>query len=186
MSAHAAAVATLAHLDAYDAGQQELRTAYLDHLARHPDGLLRGCRPDHLTASVVVLSDDAEQVLLTLHAKAGRWFQLGGHIEERDASLVAAAERELAEESGLAGLAVDPHPVQLDAHAVDFCGDSPARHLDVRFLAVAPVGENPPVASEESLRVAWWPVASLPSEEPSLLALVDAGRRRMGCPPLTR
>ena len=131
---------------------------------------------------MLVLSADGAQVLLTLHARAQRWFQLGGHIEPGDVSLTAAADRELAEESGIPGLRVDPAPVQLDLHAVDFCGADPARHLDVRFLAVAPPGAMP-VASEESLQVAWWPVDDLPSDEPSLGALVAAGRTRAGLRP---
>ncbi|MCB1239398.1 MAG: NUDIX hydrolase, partial [Tetrasphaera sp.] len=34
-------------------------------------------------------------------------------------------------------------------------------HLDVRYLAVVPDG-TPPVCSEESEQVAWWPVDALP------------------------
>lgn len=131
----------------------------------------------------MVLSADAEHTLLTLHARARRWFQLGGHIEPTDATLAAAADRELAEESGIPGLAVDPAPVQLDLHAVDFCGPTPARHLDVRFVAVAPAGVEP-AASEESLQVAWWPVTDLPSDEPSLHSLVAAARTRVGAAPI--
>ena len=42
-------------------------------------------------------------MLLTLHAKAGQWFQLGGHCEPGDATLAGAATREAAEESGSPG-----------------------------------------------------------------------------------
>jgi 8-oxo-dGTP pyrophosphatase MutT (NUDIX family) len=152
--------------------QAALRERYLAHLAARPDGMTRECRPDHLTASTLVLSHDHRRVLLTLHAKAGRWFQFGGHCEPGDGTLAGAALREAAEESGIPDLRLDPAPVQLSEHAVPFCGPAgDVHHLDVRFLAVAgPESEH--AVSEESLDVRWWPVGALPEPEPDLLELV--------------
>jgi 8-oxo-dGTP pyrophosphatase MutT (NUDIX family) len=134
--------------------------------------VFRDCRPDHLTASTLVLSHDRSRVLLTLHAKARQWFQLGGHCEPGDQTLAAAAAREAAEESGLAGLRLDPVPVQLSEHRVPFCGpDGDTHHLDVRFLAVA-APDAAHAVSEESLDVRWWPVDALPDPEPDLVELV--------------
>lgn len=177
-TAHARALDLLRSWTAPDAGQERLRREYVEHLAARPDGLRRTCLPDHLTASVAVMSPDAGQVLLTLHAKAGRWFQLGGHLEDADRSLGAAAEREAREESGLARVRVDPEPVQLDVHEVPFCGGPGTRHLDVRFLAVADPAAKTAV-SAESTAVRWWPVTDLPSDEESLEQLVRLGRRRL-------
>jgi 8-oxo-dGTP pyrophosphatase MutT (NUDIX family) len=161
------------------ARQEQLRQEYVAHLDAHADGLLRTCLPDHLTASTLVLSPDGDQALLTLHAKAGAWFQLGGHTEPEDTTLAGAALREAGEESGLDGLELDPQPVQLDRHEVPFCGGRPGtRHLDVRFLAVAPPGTGHAV-SEESVDVRWWPADRLPTDEPSLRELVDLGRDRL-------
>jgi 8-oxo-dGTP pyrophosphatase MutT (NUDIX family) len=155
-----------------------VRDRYVAHLAEHPDGLTRGCRPDHLTASTLVLSADGAQVLLTLHAKAHRWFQLGGHVEPGDGSLADAARREAAEESGLAAFDLDPEPVQLSEHAVPFCGPhGDVHHLDVRFVAVAPA-EAAVSVSDESLAVAWWPADALPDPEPDLVELVALARAR--------
>ena len=106
MTLHADALAVLRAWDPPDPGQTALRDRYVAHLADHPDGLARGCYPDHLTASTVVLSADGTRVLLTLHAKAQRWFQFGGHCEPGDHTLAGAAEREAVEESGIAGLRV--------------------------------------------------------------------------------
>jgi 8-oxo-dGTP pyrophosphatase MutT (NUDIX family) len=118
-------------------------------------------------------------VLLTLHAKARRWFQLGGHVEPDDGSLAEAALREAREESGLTGLALDPVPVQLSEHPVPFCGpDGDVHHLDVRFVATAPGGAEHAV-SAESLDVAWWPVDALPDPEPDLVELVALARARL-------
>lgn len=180
MSLHADALAVLSGWSAPDAGQAALRERYLTHLHAHPDAMRREGRPDHLTASTLVLSDDGERVLLTLHAKARRWFQLGGHCEAGDPSLAAAALREATEESGLASLRLDPVPVQLSAHAVPFCGgtpDRPVHHLDVRFVAVATAHEQH-VVSEESLDVRWWPADALPEPEADLVDLVRLARAR--------
>lgn len=163
--------------------QERLRTRYVRHLEAHDDGVFRGCVPDHLTASTLVLSHDGARVLLTLHGKAKRWFQFGGHLEAADRTLAGAAEREAREESGLVGLSVDPVPVHLDEHVVPFCrpgtGDAahPVHHLDVRFVAVAAPGAEP-VVSDESLDVRWWDVDTLPN--PDLAELVVLSRARFG------
>jgi 8-oxo-dGTP pyrophosphatase MutT (NUDIX family) len=176
---HADALARLESWTPPDAGQAALRDRFVAHLRRHPDGVRRGCRPDHLTASALILSADRGRVLLTLHAKAREWFQTGGHCEPGDTTLAGAALREAVEESGVLGLTLDPVPVQLDEHAVPFCSPGgTVHHLDVRFLAVAPE-EASHMTSVESLDVAWWPVDALPTEEPGLLALVRLARDRL-------
>jgi 8-oxo-dGTP pyrophosphatase MutT (NUDIX family) len=145
--------------------QSALRDRYLTHLVAHPDGMRRDCYPDHLTASTLVLSADRAQVLLTLHAKAQRWFQFGGHCEPGDTTLAGAARREAVEESGIAGLRVAAVPLQLSEHAVPFCDPrGGVHHLDVRFLAVA-AADDVHVVSEESLDVRWWPVDRLPDQD---------------------
>lgn len=187
---HRDALTVLRSWRAPDAEQEQARRRYVAHLEAHPDGLSRSCRPDHLTASTLVLSDDGQHVLLTLHAKAERWFQLGGHCEPGDDLLHEAASREAREESGVPGLRLDPAPVQLSEHAVPFCRDPSAgpevpapdgrttvHHLDVRFLAIAPPGSVPTV-SEESLDVRWWPADALPDPDPDLVDLVRLARER--------
>ena len=157
--------------------QAALRERYVAHLEAAPDGLRRTCYPDHLTASTLVLSADGRRVLLTLHAKAARWFQLGGHCEAEDDTLAGAAEREAVEESGLAGLRVEPTPVQLSEHAVPFCDRrGGVHHLDVRFLAVADDRAEHSV-SDESLDVRWWPVDSLPDDDLAELVTLALARR---------
>jgi 8-oxo-dGTP pyrophosphatase MutT (NUDIX family) len=175
---HADALALLRAWTAPDAAQEEVRRRYVAHLEAHPDGLRRDCFPDHVTASTLILSADAEHVLLTLHAKARAWFQMGGHCEDEDATLAGAARREAVEESGVPDLDLDPQPVQLDAHAVPFCSPrGTVHHLDVRFLAVAPEGAEHAV-SEESLDVRWWPWNALPTEDADMHDLVRRARAR--------
>ncbi|WP_151083009.1 NUDIX hydrolase [Nocardioides cynanchi] len=179
MSAHAAALVALRSWLPPSTEQSALRDRYVDHLEARPDGLARSCVPDHLTASTLVLDAGADAVLLTLHAKARRWFQFGGHVEPGDPSLADAALREATEESGVAGLRFDPVPVQLSEHAVPFCGGSgDVHHLDVRFVAVAPNGAAHSV-SDESLDVRWWRLDALPDLEPELHDLIALALERV-------
>lgn len=167
-SLHADALAVLSTWAAPGAEQERLRRRYVEHLRARPDAMTRACRPDHLTASTLVLSHDRSHVLLTLHAKAQRWFQLGGHCEPGDRTLAGAALREASEESGLADLVVSAAPVQLSEHAVPFCGEPvqgrAVHHLDVRYLAHAP-RDAAYAVSDESLDLRWWPVDALPDDE---------------------
>ncbi|MEV4615445.1 NUDIX hydrolase [Kitasatospora sp. NPDC049258] len=183
-SLHADAVRTLGSWVGADAGQQRLRQDYLDHLAAHPDGMWRACRPAHLTASALVLDRAGGRVLLTLHPKVGRWLQMGGHCEPGDLDLAAAALREAVEESGIPDLTlltVDgrPAPVKLDRHAVRCAGkDQPENtHLDVQYLALAPAGAEA-LISEESLDLRWFDLDGLPgSTDDSVRELVAIARR---------
>ena len=177
-SLHRDALRVLAGWAAPSPEQEALRGRYVDHLRVHADGLDRNCRPDHITVSTLVVDHDRTEVLLTLHARAGRWFQVGGHVEPGDATLAEAALREASEESGIEYLALDAAPVHLDAHAVDFCGPSGACHLDVRFVARAPEGAEPAL-SAESTDLRWFPLDQLPSDEPSLHELVARSLERL-------
>ncbi|MDQ3764908.1 MAG: NUDIX domain-containing protein [Actinomycetota bacterium] len=168
---HADAVRTLSGWEPDDHGQLALRQAFLGFLAARPDACARSCVPGHLTASAVVLSHDDTHVLLTLHPRVGRWVQLGGHCEESDAGLAAAALREATEESGIADLTIDPRPLHLDVHSITCSLGLPTRHFDVRFLLHAPSGATP-AHSAESAQLAWWPVEALPPDvAPALTSL---------------
>jgi 8-oxo-dGTP pyrophosphatase MutT (NUDIX family) len=166
---HADAVQSLSRWRPGDPGQQALLQAFLAFLAACPDACARSCVPGHLTASAVVLSHDRTQVLLTLHPRVGRWVQLGGHCEEGDASLAAAALREATEESGIRDLEIDPEPLHLDVHPITCSLGLPTRHFDVRFLLRAPADARP-VRSSESIDLAWWPVHAPPPDVASVLA----------------
>jgi 8-oxo-dGTP pyrophosphatase MutT (NUDIX family) len=91
--------------------------------------------PGHFTASAFVVCPERRRLLLIRHPKLGRWLQPGGHIEPGDASCLAAAQREVREETGVAELVpladgifdVDVHQIPANpregAHA----------HFDVRY-----------------------------------------------------
>lgn len=168
---HADALRVLTEWHAADEEQEQLRAAYVGHLLRHYDGVWRSCVPTHLTASVLVMDEPGERVLLALHRKGGFWGQMGGHCEPGDPTLASAALREGVEESGLAGLRlVGDGPVDLDRHELSSAFGTCGVHLDVRYAAVAPVGAEP-VVSDESHDVAWFAVDGLPPE-----SVLDLGR----------
>ncbi|WP_406092782.1 NUDIX hydrolase [Streptomyces sp. NBC_01013] len=139
--------------DRPDDAQEELRSAYLNHLALHPDGMWKACGAGHLTASALVVDPERGKVLLTLHRKLRMWLQMGGHCEPGDATLAAAALREATEESGIAGLVLlAGGPVVLDRHPIP----APCHwHLDVQYAALAPSGVAERI-SEESLDLRWF------------------------------
>lgn len=163
MTLHDDAFTTLADWRPTAPGQRSLREAFLGFMAARPDACRRSCEPGHITASALVLDSSGSAVLLTLHPRVGAWLQLGGHCEETDATLVGAALREAAEESGIAGLTIEPTPVHVDVHPITCSLGVPTRHFDVRFLVTAPAGARP-VRSAESLDLRWWPVNGLPPD----------------------
>ncbi len=126
-----------------------------------PGLLTRAAAPGHVTASAVVLDDALTHTCLVLHGRIGLWVQPGGHLEEGDLSLPAAAARETVEETGLTGR-TDPVPLLLSRHRAPCRPGVVDWHLDVQHLIVAP--RRPPTVSAESKDVAWWPVQDLPAD----------------------
>jgi 8-oxo-dGTP pyrophosphatase MutT (NUDIX family) len=161
MSLHESVVTTLAGWEPPDPAQDALRNAVLSFVLARPDACLRACVPGHVTASALVLDHTGTQTVLTLHPRLGRWVQLGGHCEDTDADIAAAALREATEESGIDGLTVDSMPAALHVHPVTCSLGVPTRHLDVQFIAHAPAGAQI-TCSDESLDLRWWPLDGLP------------------------
>ncbi|MEV6327099.1 NUDIX hydrolase [Streptomyces sp. NPDC051909] len=136
------------------ADQPELRDVYLDHLAAQgEDGMYKPCSAGHVTASALVIDPERGRVLLTLHKKLNMWLQMGGHCEQEDATVEAAALREATEESGITGLTLLPGgPVRLDRHPIP----APCNwHLDVQYAALTPAGAVEEI-SDESLDLRWF------------------------------
>jgi 8-oxo-dGTP pyrophosphatase MutT (NUDIX family) len=142
------------------------RKQTLDLLADGPAAMTRAHRAGHVTASTLIIDADS-RLLLCLHGRMNMWMQVGGHCEPGDATLAAAALREATEESGIAGLALDPDPIDVDIHPVR-CRPAegepagPTHHFDVRFLAVAPAGVTEQV-SDESSALGWFTPDTLPT-----------------------
>jgi 8-oxo-dGTP pyrophosphatase MutT (NUDIX family) len=141
-----------------DAKEAADRGLMLDYLERLPEPFSAGQPKAHFTASGLVLDPARTRACLVLHRKLGLWLQPGGHVETGDATLAAAALREVHEETGLSGSVEGVAPIQLDVHEIPERQDMPAHlHLDVRFLVIAAGDEL--VLSDESHAVQWWPIA---------------------------
>jgi 8-oxo-dGTP pyrophosphatase MutT (NUDIX family) len=137
------------------------RQRFLDLLATGPESLLPSTAGPHVTASAIVVDPERGQVLLCLHGRLHKWVQMGGHCEPEDATLSAAALREVREESGIDGLAISAEPIGLDVHPVR-CKYGPSEHYDVRYAVLAPPGALE-VCSPESKALGWFAPDDLPA-----------------------
>ncbi|GGK81890.1 hypothetical protein Sme01_62650 [Sphaerisporangium melleum] len=156
-------------------------SAYLD---RYPDeaGLLtepvqslssaqglasRRTLPMHVTVGALLVRGEADnaEILLVQHRAYGITLQPGGHLEPTDATLIDAAARELAEETGL-----DPgkvFPVSQSPVYVEY-GRVPARpekdepphyHLDLGYAFVTAHADIGRIQESEVTSAVWYPLA---------------------------
>jgi len=126
----------------------------------------------HVTCCGIVM-DDAGQFLMIRHRILKSWLLPGGHLEDTDAELRAAAIREVNEETGLSREALrgfggwfDKVPVQIDCHSIPAnpVKDEPAhRHMDFRYLFRCEASNISPQL-EEVTDCAWLDASRLPVE----------------------
>jgi 8-oxo-dGTP pyrophosphatase MutT (NUDIX family) len=179
VSVRQSAIALLTEWKAPNPGQDSLRHAVLAFLDARDDGCRRECVAGHVTASALVLDDSGRRALLTLHPRLGRWVQLGGHCDDADGDIVAAALREATEESGVADLRIEPDLVAVHVHPVTCSLGVPTRHLDLQFVAHAPAGAQIAI-SDESVDLRWWPTDDLPAGSDEALAYLVARASNVG------
>ena len=117
--------------------------------------------PGHVTASAFVLAPGGSELLLILHGKLRLWLQPGGHVEPDDADILAAARREVLEETGIAALEpVGAGLLDLDVHDIPARADQPAHaHFDVRFVFTTPGRDFR--AGSDAHDARWVPIAAL-------------------------
>ncbi|MBV1949095.1 MULTISPECIES: NUDIX hydrolase [unclassified Streptomyces] len=179
--------------------RSHIRKAAQVYLARHPHerdslaGLLsllegddhpadRATLPGHVTCSAVVI-DREQRVLHIGHRGTGLLLNPGGHIEE-DRTLLAAALREVCEETGLrpGDLCLTSQflgsPIDIDVHDIEANpakGEGAHQHFDFRFVFYLVPEQHPRLAlqDEEVSGARWLEFADVRS--PTLRAkLLDA------------
>ena len=142
--------------------QEERDRAELLRRLRGGEGLYtRDNAAGHLTASAWVVSPDRRQVLMAYHNIYGSWSWLGGHADG-DRDLLAAAVREVREESGLTAVRpVTPsiYSVEIltvDGHEKRGVYVSSHLHLNVTYLLEADPADPVRCKPDENSRVGWF------------------------------
>lgn len=109
----------------------------------------------HVTASVFLISLKRDKVLLTHHAKLGKWLQLGGHCDGIKDPFFNAY-KEAYEESGLNRInPVSKTILDIDIHPIPEHKGVPSHlHYDIRYLFEADERE-PLDISDESNDLKW-------------------------------
>lgn len=150
--------------------------AFVEFVGRYDGGALydRKNFDGHITAGAIILSRDRQKMLLLDHVQLRKWLQPGGHIDPEDESVLAAALREVSEETGLessslrqlfagdgsAVIDIDSHPIG----ASEKKREGAHVHHDIRYVFVL---ENESavlrVVPDESNGFRWVEIGQIPS-----------------------
>ncbi len=137
----------------------------IDLLRNGQDLASRRTFPMHVTVGALLVRQHAEVLLVRHKAYGGILLQPGGHLEQTDVTLIDAAVRELAEETGLDPEGVvpaSPNPVYVEY------GQVPARplkhepvhyHLDFGYCFTAIHADIGQIQDSEVTDAAWYPFA---------------------------
>ena len=131
-------------------------------LSQGGDFASRRSFPAHVTAGALLVR--GAEILLVEHRAYGIVLQPGGHLEPADATLAGAAERELAEETG-----IDPATVSCVSQAPVYVeyGRVPARpekgepvhfHLDFGYSFATAGGDVGRIQESEVTGAGWYPL----------------------------
>lgn len=148
-------LAVLAKYQPIDETERDAVAFINKFVAEHPRYWSRATLAGHTTASAWITNADDSKAVLLHHKKLDIWVQPGGHVDDADATIVAASLREASEETGLTGLQLArPGLFDVDVHAIPERKNEPKHwHLDLRFWFRA---ENETlVLSEESNELRW-------------------------------
>jgi 8-oxo-dGTP pyrophosphatase MutT (NUDIX family) len=172
--------------DAKEAADLAEILAFLD---RHPEPFDRGIPEGHVTGSALVVSATGDRVLLLHHRKLRRWLQPGGHAEPGEREGETVALREAREETGIEGLALHAsarRPLDVDVHLIPARGAEPAhRHLDLRYLVVAPRDASLRRRAAEARALRWfaWEDLATVDLDPGLRRALRAARALVSLTP---
>ncbi len=143
--------------------------------------------PGHFTASAFVLSPDQQCILLIFHSKLHLWLQPGGHVDPEDSSLIAAAKREVAEETGLTAVTqIGAGLFDLDVHGIPANtkkAEPSHAHFDARILLQSHTLDFE--AGSDALAARWTPLGDFlkPTDietDESVMRAIRKVNRRLG------
>lgn len=154
---------------------QELTSRVVELIETQPMAFSKKLLSGHITASAFLINMQRDKVLLTHHAKLGKWLQLGGHCDGiKDPRF--AALKEAYEESRLPRIDhLSDQILDIDIHEIPEHKDVQAHlHYDIRYALEAD-DQQPLVISDESNDLKWVPLIELEkyNPEPSLLVMRD-------------
>ncbi|MEV6422962.1 NUDIX domain-containing protein [Streptomyces sp. NPDC051662] len=133
----------------------------------------------HVTAAAALLRPDG-RVLTVEHRVLGKWLLPGGHVEENDTTLVAAALRELEEETGIAPDHVEPDsglPLHIEVHSIPANPEkAEPRHLHFDFRFLFRTTTDRVELREEEVTAYSWQFADALTAEPLRSRIVIATR----------
>jgi 8-oxo-dGTP pyrophosphatase MutT (NUDIX family) len=151
----------LASFKPHDPEEREFLVQTQGFLKSHANPCDAALEVGHVTASAFLVEPRSFKILLTFHRKLERWLQFGGHIERSDKTILAAAARELREESGLICEPENGEIFDVDVHRIPAKNGFPAHlHYDIRFLFLADALHVPTISPESKL-VQWHPIEEL-------------------------
>jgi len=151
-----------AYLERYP-DEAELLSQPLQMLSSGENFASRRRFPMHVTVGALLVRGDCE-ILLIEHRAYGITLQPGGHLEPTDTTLIDAAVRELAEETGLDAGAVflaDPVPAYVEYGRVPARpekGEPDHYHLDIGFAFTTEHANVGQIQEAEVTGAAWYPL----------------------------
>jgi 8-oxo-dGTP pyrophosphatase MutT (NUDIX family) len=135
----------------------------IDFVRNHDDFISRKNIKGHLTSSAWVVNPQKDKVILIHHQGLDKWFQMGGHIEEYDTSILESALREAKEESGIFEFKiVSDHIFDIDIHKIPKKNEIEAHlHYDIRMLLEIDTNIAFTQQVKEIKAIAWFSVEKL-------------------------
>lgn len=133
----------------------------LDALLSSPDIFTRDNHLAHMTASAWVIDEKREHVLLCYHKIYQSWSWLGGHADGEE-DLLSVALREVKEESSLSsvrpydGRILSLESLTVDGHEKRGEYVSSHLHLNVTYLFIGDINEQPKCKPDENAGVRWF------------------------------
>ncbi len=132
----------------------------IDFIEKEDSPFSRSTAHGHVTASAWIISPDKVSALLILHKKLNLWFQLGGHIDWEDETVLSAARREALEETGLRDIELlSPDIFDVDIHTIPERKEVAEHlHYDIRYIFQAKeLALNPDMTEVSGIK--WTPIS---------------------------